>query len=261
MTVKRKLIAGNWKMNASFSSNEALVKALVTGLDALKAQVGQPSLPDVLVCPPAPYWAQVSALLEGSSIAQGAQDVSEHDKGAYTGELSLSMLKEFKVDHVILGHSERRRYQFQNDSLICHKVFQAMNAGLTPIVCVGETQDEREQGQTWAVIKRQVMSALSMLPADFDRVVVAYEPVWAIGTGLTATPVMAQEVHAYIRSLLEPRTTHAKALRILYGGSMNAANAQALLAQPDVDGGLIGSAALSSSDFLSIISSAVARNP
>jgi len=261
MTLKRKLIAGNWKMNASLSSNEELVKALVSGLSELKAKVGQQSLPEVLVCPPAPYWVQVAALLESSGIMLGAQDASEHDKGAYTGELSVSMLKEFKLGHVILGHSERRRYQFQNDSLICHKVSQAMKAGLTPILCVGETQDEREQGQTQPVIKRQVMSALSMLAADFDNVVVAYEPVWAIGTGLTATPAMAQEVHAYIRSLLESRTAHAQSLKILYGGSMNASNAQSLLAQPDVDGGLIGSAALSASDFLSIIAAAVAHNP
>jgi triosephosphate isomerase (TIM) len=261
MMVKRKLIAGNWKMNANFSSNEALVGALLQGLSELKNQAGPDALPEVLVCPPAPYLAQVGALLNGSGMALGAQDVNEHDKGAYTGEVSTSMLKEFNVSHVILGHSERRRYQFQTDSAVCQKVVQTLQSGLTPIVCVGETQDEREQGQTQAVIKRQVMSALSMLTTDFEQVVVAYEPVWAIGTGLTATPQMAQEVHAYIRSLIETRTRHAKSLKILYGGSMNASNAQALLAQPDVDGGLIGSAALSAPDFLSIISAAMARNP
>ena len=263
MTVRRKLIAGNWKMNASFASNDELLKGLSAGFQQLCSEAGKESMPDVLVCPPAPYWAAVNILLEGSGIEQGAQDVSEHAKGAYTGELSVSMLQDFKLNHVILGHSERRREQFQTDRLVSLKVAQVMQAGMTPLVCVGETQAEREQGLTQAIIKRQVLSALSLLPVDFDRVVVAYEPVWAIGTGLTATPEMAQEVHGYIRGLLEQRTIHARALRILYGGSMNAHNAKDLLSQPDVDGGLIGSAALSSSDFLSIISAAaaVARNP
>ena len=261
MTSRRKLIAGNWKMNASLAGNEDLLRGLIAGLNALKAEVGQEALPEILVCPPAPYWSQVGALLESSGIVQGAQDVSEHPKGAYTSELSVSMLQDFKLEHVILGHSECRRDQFQIDNLITRKVATVFQAGLIPVVCVGETQQEREQGQTQAVIKRQVLSALSLLPMDFDRVVMAYEPVWAIGTGLTATPPMAQEVHSLIRGLLASRTHHAHALRILYGGSMNASNAQTLLAQPDIDGGLIGSAALSSSDFLSIISAAGARNP
>jgi len=247
MTTK-KLIAGNWKMNGGLAANEALLRALLTG-------VGQP-LADVAVCAPAPYLAQVQGLLAGSPIDWGAQDMSAHEQGAYTGEVSAAMLKDFGCRYAIVGHSERRQYHGETDALVAAKAQRALAAGITPIVCVGETLVEREAEQTEAVVKRQLAAVIHAVAHCTSEIVVAYEPVWAIGTGKTATPEQAQQVHAVLRAQLAAATGHPERVRILYGGSMNAANAASLLAQPDIDGGLIGGASLKAPDFLQIIAAA-----
>lgn len=242
----RKLIAGNWKMNGSLAANEALVRALLAGL-------GQPAC-DVAVCPPAAYLAQVRQLLAGSdAVALGAQDVSEHEGGAYTGDVSAAMLRDFGVRYAIVGHSERRQYQGEIDLQVARKVQRALATGISPIVCVGETLAEREQGLTGFIVQRQLSAVIALNAARLTDIVVAYEPVWAIGTGQTATPEQAQQVHAALRAQLKAASAAAAGVRILYGGSMNAANAATLLAQPDIDGGLIGGAALKAADFLKIV--------
>ena len=239
----RKLIAGNWKMNGSLAANEALVRALLAGL-------GQPAC-DVAVCPPAAYLAQVQQLLAGgAAVALGAQDVSEHEGGAYTGNVSAAMLRDFGVRYAIVGHSERRQYQGETDLQVARKVQRALATGISPIVCVGETLAEREQGLTEFIVRRQLSAVMALNAARLADIVVAYEPVWAIGTGQTATPEQAQQVHAALRAQLKAASAAAAGVRILYGGSMNAANAATLLAQPDIDGGLIGGAALQAEDFL-----------
>ena len=241
----RKLIAGNWKMNGSLAANEALVRALLAGL-------GQPAC-DVAVCPPAAYLAQVRQLLAGSdAVALGAQDVSEHEGGAYTGDVSAAMLRDFGVRYAIVGHSERQ-YQGEIDLQVARKVQRALATGISPIVCVGETLAEREQGLTGFIVQRQLSAVIALNAARLTDIVVAYEPVWAIGTGQTATPEQAQQVHAALRAQLKAASAAAAGVRILYGGSMNAANAATLLAQPDIDGGLIGGAALKAADFLKIV--------
>jgi triosephosphate isomerase len=247
MTIK-KLIAGNWKMNGGLAANEALLRALLTG-------VGQPSA-DVAVCAPAPYLAQLQGLLAGSPIDWGAQDMSAHEQGAYTGEVSAAMLKDFGCRYAIVGHSERRQYHGETDALVATKALRALAAGITPIVCVGETLVEREAEQTEAVVKRQLAAVIHAVAHCTSEIVVAYEPVWAIGTGKTATPEQAQQVHAVLRAQLAAATSHPERVRILYGGSMNAANAASLLAQPDIDGGLIGGASLKAPDFLQIVAAA-----
>lgn len=247
--VKKKLIAGNWKMNGSLAANEALVQAL-------RAELGTPGC-DVAVCVPAPYLAQVQTLVAGSAIALGAQDISAHAQGAYTGEQSAAMLKDFGVRYAIVGHSERRQYHGESDEAVAAKTGAALGAGITPIVCVGETLAQREAGQTEEVVRRQLAAVVHSNGHCISEIVVAYEPVWAIGTGKTASPEQAQAVHAVLRAQLAHASAEAAArVRILYGGSMNAGNAQALLAQPDIDGGLIGGAALKAPDFLQIISAA-----
>ncbi|MDM0046431.1 triose-phosphate isomerase [Variovorax dokdonensis] len=250
MTVhKSKLIAGNWKMNASLASNETLLKAVLEGLGA--------SVCDVAVCVPGPYLAQVGGIVSGSAIALGAQDVSAHPSGAYTGEQSAAMLQEFGVRYAIVGHSERRQYHGERDEVVSAKTAMALRHGITPIVCVGETLAEREAGQTEEVVKRQLAAVIHDNGHCISEIVVAYEPVWAIGTGKTATPEQAQAVHHLLRAQLHHAAgDHAAGIRILYGGSMNAANAPQLLAQPDIDGGLIGGASLKSADFLQIIAAA-----
>ena len=241
----RKLIAGNWKMNGSLAANEALVRGLLAGLD-------QPAC-DVAVCPPAAYLAQVQHLLAGSNaVALGAQDVSEHEGGAYTGNVSAAMLRDFGVRYAIVGHSERRQYQGETDLQVARKAGRALAAGITPIVCVGETLAEREQGLTGFIVQRQLSAVIALNAARLADIVVAYEPVWAIGTGQTATPEQAQQVHAALRAQLKAASAAAAGVRILYGGSMNAANAATLLAQPDIDGGLIGGASLKAADFIAI---------
>ncbi len=246
--MKKKLIAGNWKMNGSMAANDALVKALLAGAGDLACEAA--------VCVPAPYLAQVQALVAGTGIALGAQDVSAHASGAYTGEMSAAMLKDFAVRYAIVGHSERRQYHAESDALVADKARAALAQGITPIVCVGETLAEREAGHTQEVVKRQLAAVIHTNGHCISEIVVAYEPVWAIGTGKTATPEQAQQVHAVLRAQLHAATAHADRVHILYGGSMNAANAAALLAQPDIDGGLIGGAALKAPDFLSIIAAA-----
>ena len=244
----KKLIAGNWKMNGGLAANEALLKAVQAGM-------GSPDC-DVAVCVPAPYLAQVRALLAGGAISLGAQDVSAHEQGAYTGEVSAAMLNEFAVRYAIVGHSERRQYHGETDALVAAKAKAAMAHGITPIVCVGESLAEHEAGHTAEVVKRQLAAVVHECGHCITEIVVAYEPVWAIGTGRTATPEQAQEVHGLLRAQLHAATTHEWRVRILYGGSMNAANAAQLLAQPDIDGGLIGGASLKAPDFLTIIAAA-----
>ncbi|OJV50147.1 MAG: triose-phosphate isomerase [Burkholderiales bacterium 68-10] len=249
MSERRKLVAGNWKMNGGLAANQALVQALRGG-------VGQPVC-DVAVCPPPVYLAQLQQLLAGqAAIALGAQDVSQHEGGAFTGDVSAAMLKDFGVRYAIVGHSERRQYQGETDLQVATKVKRALAAGITPIVCVGETLSEREQGLTEFIVRRQLSAVIQLNGPCISEIVVAYEPVWAIGTGKTATPTEAQAVHAVLRTQLRAATEQADRVRILYGGSMNAANAAELLAQPDIDGGLIGGAALKAPDFLTIVAAA-----
>jgi triosephosphate isomerase len=246
--MKRKLIAGNWKMNGNAAANESLVRAVLAGMGDAACTVA--------VCVPAPYLAQVQALRAGTALELGAQDVSEHAQGAYTGEVSADMLREFGVRYVIVGHSERRQYHAESDAVVAEKVKAALAAGITPIVCVGETLAQREEGRTSAIVKRQMAAVIHTNGHCISEIAVAYEPVWAIGTGRTATPEQAQEVHAVLRAQLKAATEHADRVLILYGGSMNAANAVSLLAQPDIDGGLIGGASLKAPDFLQIIAAA-----
>jgi len=247
--MKKKLIAGNWKMNGSLGANEALIKGLLAGLGAPSCQVA--------LCVPAVYLAQVHALLADSAIDLGAQDISEHEAGAFTGEISGAMLKEFGVRYTLVGHSERRQYHFETDAVVAAKAQHALAGGITPIVCVGETLAEREAGKTEEVVKRQLAAVIHTNGHCISEIVVAYEPVWAIGTGKTASVEQAQQVHAVLRAQLKAASPQADRIHILYGGSMNAANAAQLLAQPDIDGGLVGGASLKVSDFLSIIASAL----
>lgn len=246
--MKKKLVVGNWKMNGSLAANQALIEALLAG-------VGTPAC-GVAVCVPAPYWAQAQDLLASSAIDLGAQDVSQHAVGAFTGELSAAMLKEFGVRYAIVGHSERRLYHGETDAVVAAKTQAALANGITPIVCVGETLAEREAGHTEEVVKRQLAAVVHTNGHCISEIVLAYEPVWAIGTGKTATPEQAQQVHALLRAQLHAASNQSDRIQILYGGSMNAANAAQLLAQPDIDGGLVGGAALKAADFLAIIAAA-----
>ncbi len=248
--MRRKLVVGNWKMNGSRTSNAVLLSEIVAGLAADGAASA--------VCVPAPYLAQCQAQLTGSALAWGAQDVSAHASGAYTGEVSLAMLQDFASSYVILGHSERRAYHGETDAQVAAKTVAALAAGITPIVCIGEHLDEREAGQTDAVVAKQLNVVLEAIQADdVAKLVLAYEPVWAIGTGKTATPQMAQEVHQLLRGHLAAKNAVAAAgVEILYGGSMKPENAKELMAMPDIDGGLIGGAALKAADFLAIIHAA-----
>ena len=246
--MKKQLIAGNWKMNGGLAANEALLKALLAG-------VGQPAC-DIAVCVPAPYLAQVQQLCAQSPVQWGSQDVSAHESGAFTGELSAVMLKDFGVRYAIVGHSERRQYHHESDGVVAAKAQRALAAGITPIVCVGETLAEREAGKTEEVVKRQLAAVIHTNGHCISEIVVAYEPVWAIGTGKTATPEQAQQVHAVLRAQLKAASDKANRIKLLYGGSMNASNAKELLGQPDIDGGLIGGASLKAPDFLTIIASA-----
>jgi triosephosphate isomerase len=246
--MKKKLIAGNWKMNGSLEANDALVRALVAGIAQARCAVA--------VCVPAAYFAQVQMLKSGSPLELGAQDVSPHEQGAFTGELSAGMLREFGVRYALVGHSERRQYHGETDALVADKAKAALAHGITPIVCVGETLAEREAGRTEEVVKRQMAAVIHANGHCISEIVVAYEPVWAIGTGKTASPEQAQQVHALLRKQLAAATGHAERVNILYGGSMNAANAASLLAQADIDGGLVGGASLKAADFLQIVAAA-----
>lgn len=248
MSKSVKLMVGNWKMNGSLSANTALVSQLLNGMEGVSCRSA--------LCVPAPYLSQLQNLLLGSSMAWGAQDVSAHVSGAFTGEVSADMLRDFAVRYAIVGHSERRQYHGETDATVAVKAQRALAAGITPIVCVGESLAEREAGQTEAVVKRQLAAVIHTNGHCISEIVVAYEPVWAIGTGLTASPHQAQQVHAVLRAQLQAASEHAARVSILYGGSMNATNAAELLAQPDVDGGLIGGASLKAPDFLSMLQAA-----
>ena len=249
----KKLIAGNWKMNGSLAANDALLRDLAVGMTAAPACA-------VAICVPALYLAQFQALALTlpalSAIDLGAQDVSSKEAGAFTGEVSAAMLKDFGCRYCLVGHSERRHYHFETDQLVADKAKAALAAGITPIVCVGETLAEREAGHTEEVVKRQLAAVIHTNGHCISEIVVAYEPVWAIGTGKTASPEEAQAVHAVLRAQLKAATDKAERVKILYGGSMNATNACALLEQDDIDGGLIGGASLKATDFLTIIAAA-----
>ena len=237
-------------MNGSLAANAALLSEVVAGLAGAKAASA--------VCVPAPYLAQCQAQLAGSALGWGAQDVSSHAGGAYTGEVSVSMLRDFACGYVIVGHSERRAYHAETDAQVAAKAVAALAAGITPIVCIGETLAQREAGQTGAVVAEQLGVVLEAIGNDdVARIVLAYEPVWAIGTGKTATPQMAQDVHQMLREQVAAKNAVAAGgVQILYGGSMKPDNAKELLAMPDIDGGLIGGAALKAGDFLAIIRAA-----
>lgn len=248
--MRKKFVAGNWKMHGSRSMAAALVGDIVAAL---------PTAIDVAVFPPFPYLGELASQHAGSGLGFGGQDVSEHEgQGAYTGEVSASMLADVGAQWVLVGHSERRQYHRESDKLVARKFAAALAGGLTPILCVGETLAERETGLTEAVVARQLRAVIELNGiAGFDTAVIAYEPIWAIGTGHTAAPEHAQHVHAFIRSQLEKEDAMiARLTRLLYGGSVKAANAADLFAQPDVDGGLIGGASLAAADFLGICAAA-----
>ena len=242
--MRKKLVAGNWKMHGSLADNAALLAAIKPALAGVEAAV----------CVPFPYLAQAQAALAGSTIAWGAQNLSEQPKGAFTGEVSSAMLLDFGCTYVIVGHSERRSLYGESDELVAKKYMAAQAAGLTPILCVGESLDERESGVTEQVVARQLDAVIGMTGvASLAKTVVAYEPVWAIGTGKTASPEQAQAVHAFIRRKIAALDASvADGLTIQYGGSVKAANAAELMAQPDIDGGLIGGASLVADEFVAI---------
>lgn len=240
---KRSLVVGNWKMHGSRPANAALLDGILQA---------RPFGCDVAVCVPFPFLSETAATLAGSDIRWGGQDCSAQDQGAFTGEVSAGMLAEFGCRFVIVGHSERRALHAEGDQLVADKAKAALGRGVTPIVCVGETLAQREAGQTETVVKRQLSVVIHALAHCAGEMVVAYEPVWAIGTGLTATPAQAQAVHAMLRAQLRAATPHADAMRLLYGGSVKPDNAAALFSQPDIDGGLIGGAALKAADFVAI---------
>ena len=245
------LIAGNWKMNGSREANEALVAGIHAGVPGGSGF-------RLLVCPPYPYLGDVAAQAAGSRVSVGAQNVSEHESGAYTGEVSPGMLRDVGCEFVIVGHSERRALYGETSFQVATKFQAAQAAGLTPILCVGETLEEREGGATERVVDFQLNAVLDAAGIGaFGAAVIAYEPVWAIGTGKTATPEQAQEVHKHIRALLAEKDAGvAERVQILYGGSMKGENAAGLLSMPDIDGGLIGGASLKSNDFLAIADAA-----
>lgn len=256
--MRKSLVAGNWKMNGSKSSIDSLMDGLVSGLASNAEAVAEAI--DILVCPPAVYLSQVAEKTAASAIEVGAQNVSQFESGAYTGELSLAMLSEFECSYVIVGHSERRALFGETDAQVAEKCEAALAAGVTPILCVGETLAQRDAGDALTVVTTQVNAVLERCGIKaFEKLVVAYEPVWAIGTGRTATPEQAQEVHAAIRAVLTDADEQvAAATRILYGGSVNAANAAELFSQQDIDGGLVGGASLKVDDFLAICTAAAA---
>ncbi|MEQ8662094.1 MAG: triose-phosphate isomerase [Gammaproteobacteria bacterium] len=248
--MRRALVAGNWKMNGS--------RAMAQDLACAVAAAGV-SAAEVVLCPPAPYLATVAAAVAASAVTVGAQDCSEHAGGAYTGEVAASMLIDCGCSHVIVGHSERRQFFGDDDARVAAKLAQAQAHGLVPILCVGETIDERRGDATEAVVARQLDAVLALagIAAILERLVIAYEPVWAIGTGETATPAQAQAVHAFIRARIAAvDARRAAALRVLYGGSVKPANAAELFAMPDIDGGLIGGASLEAESFLAICNAA-----
>ena len=249
--MRKPLVAGNWKMNGSLDSVQSL-------LDGIKGGVAAVQNADVAVCPPYVFLPEAQKLLDGSVIGWGGQDLSTESSGAYTGEVAASMLKDFGCRYVIVGHSERRTYHQESDELVAKKYAVARAAGLVPILCVGETLEEREQGVTEEVVARQLDAVIALEGVEaLNDGVIAYEPVWAIGTGKTATPEQAQDVHAFIRGRVAEKSAEvAEGVRILYGGSMKPDNAKELIGKPDIDGGLIGGASLKAEDFLAICTAA-----
>ncbi len=242
--MRRKLVVGNWKLHGSRAFNAALLDELLAAHSAWQC--------DAAVCAPFPYMTQLGDLLAGSALAWGAQDCSAHETGAFTGEVSAAMLAEFGCRYAIVGHSERRALHLESDQTVADKAKAALAHQVTPIVCVGETLAQREAGETANVVKRQLSVVIHALGHCISQVVVAYEPVWAIGTGRTASPEQAQEVHALLRAQLHAATEKSAAMQILYGGSVKADNAATLFTQPDIDGGLIGGASLKAADFAAI---------
>lgn len=249
--MRKPLVAGNWKMNGSLESIREL-------LNGIKDGMGNVQQAEVAVCPPAIFIPEVQQQLAGSDVAWGGQDLSTESSGAYTGEIAASMLNEFACKYVIVGHSERRTYHGESDDLVAKKYAVARAAGLVPILCIGETLEEREAGITEEVVARQLDAVFKLEGVEaLTDGVIAYEPVWAIGTGKTATPEQAQDVHAFIRArIVEKSAEVAEGVRILYGGSMKPDNAKELIGKPDIDGGLIGGASLQAGDFLGICTAA-----
>jgi triosephosphate isomerase (TIM) len=245
---RRKLVVGNWKMYGSRPANAELLAALLAA---------RPFGADVAVCVPFVYLHETAATLAASELRWGAQDCSAHEQGAYTGEVSAAMLAECGCRYALVGHSERRAMHQESDALVAAKAQALLARGVTPIVCVGETLAQREAGETDAVVKRQLSAVIHQLAHCASEMVVAYEPVWAIGTGRTATPEQAQAVHLVLRAQLQAATGRAAQMKILYGGSVKADNAAILFAQPDIDGGLIGGASLKAADFITICRAAV----
>jgi len=243
MSTRRKLVVGNWKMHGSHPVNAELLSGILAA---------RPFGADVAVCVPFPYLSETAVSLSGSDLRWGAQDCSAFAQGAYTGEVSASMLKEFGCRYAIVGHSERRAMHAESDQLVADKAQAALAQGVTPIVCVGETLAQREAGETAAVVKRQLSAVIHTLAHCASEMVVAYEPVWAIGTGLSATPEQAQDVHKLLRAQLLAATPRAAQMTLLYGGSVKPDNAAALFAMPDIDGALVGGAALKAADFVAI---------
>ena len=241
--MRRKLVVGNWKMHGSRPANAELLAGIAGA---------RPFGGDVAVCVPFPYLGETAVALSGTDIRWGSQDCSAHEQGAYTGEVSAAMLAEFGCRYAIVGHSERRQYHAESDQLVADKAKTALARGITPIVCVGETLAQREAGETEAVVKRQLSAVIHALGHCAGEMVVAYEPVWAIGTGKVATPEQAQAVHALLRAQLRAAAARADEMKILYGGSVKPDNAAILFAQADIDGGLIGGASLKASDFVAI---------
>ncbi len=249
--MRKPLVAGNWKMNGSLESVREL-------LEGIKGGMGDVKVAEVAVCPPYVFLPETEKLLAGSSVGWGGQDLSTESAGAYTGEVAASMLKDFACQYVIVGHSERRTYHAESDELVAKKYAVARAAGLIPILCIGETLEERESGVTEQVVARQLDAVIELEGVDaLADGVIAYEPVWAIGTGKTATPDQAQDVHAFIRGRVAEKSAEvAEGVRILYGGSMKPDNAKELIGKPDIDGGLIGGASLKAEDFLGICTAA-----
>lgn len=249
--MRKPLVAGNWKLNGSLTS----ITELLTGI---KDQASAVTVAELVVCPPFIYIGHVQQQLADTGISFGAQDCSDQDNGAYTGEVAASMIKEFGSKYVIIGHSERRHIYGESNEMVAVKFEQVKKNSLVPILCVGETLQDREDGHTEVVIAKQIDAVLDLLGIDgFNDAVIAYEPVWAIGTGHTATPEQAQEVHDFIRCKIDALNKDIAAnLRILYGGSMKPENAKQLLQQNDIDGGLIGGASLKAQDFISIATAA-----
>jgi triosephosphate isomerase (TIM) len=244
--MRRSLVVGNWKMNGTLASAEALAKAVIAGLDSSPA--------DAAICAPYVFLPKLQEIVKGSNLALGAQNVADKESGAYTGEISAAMLGEVGCKYAIVGHSERRSYYGDSDESVAARFCQSLSKGVTPILCIGETLEQREQDQTFAVIDQQLAAVIDAAGiAAFAGAVIAYEPVWAIGTGKTATDEQAQEVHYYIRQYLAAKDqTIADNIQILYGGSAKPDNAKGLFAMPDIDGGLIGGASLDADSFLKI---------